>query len=379
MSKHSTRILIVHNIIAPYREPLFSAISSYTSLSVWFCSESDGKRLWQTEGLKRTYDYKILRKVNFIFFTFNPTVILELFKTQYDHYIIIDNEENLFTNLAVVTFAKLKRKKYTVWSGHIPIENGTIHPMDFHKSLLHIQPLKFIFKIFINSVNKFLYKHADSYLAYSEYSKKYLLEAGAIADRNILVGTQAMSICLLPKPKNKLNLDSTKLHFLYLGYLRPEKGIHDLVKVFMRIKGPAELHIVGDGPQKNELVKITRKSKNIIFYPYANEHERARWYSSVDYTILPTYFDPWAHTITESLYYRTPVIVSRSAAASVVIVNGKNGFTFFAGDLLMLEKIINKIVSVKLRLRPPINPRLYDVEADAKNFINASILDNTTL
>ncbi len=361
------KVILLHNIIAPYREPLFNETAKQCDLTVAYCNNKVGARKWNSKLDNNKYKFYFLKAIKIPFFTLNPGLIPYIIRHPADHYIIIDNEENVFSSLVTALFALLTRKKYTVWSGHIPITGSTIHPINLHKDFLHKWPIKNAFVFTMNSINRWLYKHSSSLLAYSDYSKDYLLQMGA-EENKIKVGTQSMSTDLMPSPTAKKDLGDRK-HFLYLGYLRPEKGINDLVSVFLNLgNNKADLHIVGEGPEKENLVRLASKSKNIYFYSYANEQERANWYSSVDFTILPTYYDPWAHTVTESLYYRTPVIVSTSAAASILIKDNKNGFIFEAGNLEQLSIILKNINDNSIKFKTKRDYSLYDVEGDATNF-----------
>jgi glycosyltransferase involved in cell wall biosynthesis len=241
---------------------------------------------------------------------------------------------------------------------------------------MHRWPIKQSFKFIMGRSNNYLYKHATAYLAYSDMTKRYLVSRGVDA-KKIFVGTQAMSPSLMPKPTQKIKLNSKKLQLLYLGYFRPEKGVDILINAVGQLPvAKFDLHIVGDGPEMNALKRLASHNKNIYFHGYVPNRERANWLASVDIFVLPTYFDPWAHTVTESLYYGTPVIVTKSAAASTVIVQGRNGFTFNAGAVEELAEFLNglnpdKVSSFKNYIRISNNIRLYDVASDSDNIARA--------
>ena len=55
-----SKILIVHNIIAPYRTPLFDKISSQHELKVLFIEKTDEKRLWNQNTGSLNFDYGYL-------------------------------------------------------------------------------------------------------------------------------------------------------------------------------------------------------------------------------------------------------------------------------------------------------------------------------
>jgi|GEM_PF-1548589 len=369
-------VLLFHNITAPpYRVPMFNALGSRCNLGLVFYDGQTKDRQWKTAATKNSYSSLWLKHFRLLFFVINPGLLVYLIRKKADVYIIIDNEENIISNSCVALFARLTGRTYIVWSGHLLIQNGTVHPMSFHQSFFHKQPFKALFERLTKTLNQWLYKYASSYLAYSVKSQEYLTANGVNGD-SIIVGTQAMSKTLLPTPKKKLDLKKNKINLLYLGYLRPEKGLNFFLEVFASLEDADryELHIVGDGPEKNALERDS--SRNVHFYPYAHADQRAEWFRSADLMILPTFYDPWAHVVTESLHYGTPVLTTSSAAASTVITDGSDGFVFRAGDkhslldiLRMLDK--KKVVAMKAFIARKSYSRLYDVDADAENFARA--------
>jgi glycosyltransferase involved in cell wall biosynthesis len=371
------KLLLVHNIVAPYRTPLFEVLSETHDLTVLFCRKNTNERRWDNKLSNHIYNFVFLLNIKTGPFVLNPGLPFYLIMHQSEIYIIIDNEENIFSNLCVTLFAKIKRRPYVLWSGHIPIEGGTTQPMSFHNSFFHRWPFKSIFIKLSDVLLQYLYDNASTFLAYSPASETYLVSRGAKSN-NIIVGTQAMSPILLPSVTKTIDLGNMNIQLLYLGYLRPEKGINILIQAMLQLssKSNVELHIVGDGPEKDTILKQIEKVSNVHFHDYANTQERANWYSSVDVTILPTFYDPWGHTVTESLYYGTPVIVTSSAAASSVIRDGMNGFVFNAGNVGELVNILNNLSHIKIErmkkyIKSSNDPRLYDVRADAKNFNKA--------
>jgi len=383
MAKHKQRTLpkitLLHNIVVPYRTPLFEEIAKRCDLTVFFYSQGATGRRWDTDQGDTAFRYIYLRRFAFDPVIINPLLLWTLLRQKTDVYIVVDNEENMFSNLLVAAYGRLRKKPYVLWSGHIPIEQGTIHPMTFHKTLMHKWPIKNIYTSVTDRINQYLYDHAASFVAYSEMSKRYLIQHGA-KDSKILVGTQAMAREQMPVPTKHLPLNHKKLQLLYLGYFRPEKGIDILIRATLKLPEAAvDLHILGDGPEGAALKELARSAKNIHFHDYANAQERANWYSSVDMFVLPTYFDPWAHVITESLYYGTPAILTSSAGASSIITDSKNGFVVPAGNVDALFAVLQKLLDnpgVVKKMRQYIaneikDARYYDVSADADNFAKA--------
>ena len=375
MSKISVKLL--HNAVAPYRTPLFNALAQKTDLKVVFCSAGDRDRKWSSKVKDGIFSFSTMRGYRFGPFTFNPFLWGEVWQTRQDVLIAVDHEENIFTNLIFCSWMKLRGKPYVLWSGQIPVEGGTVHPADFHDTIFHrVKPIRWLYFALVNVCIRLLYRGADSFLAYSDASKRHMVAKGADA-RKIVVGTQAMPTVTLTKSTTKRRKSST-LRLLYLGYLRPEKGVDVLVSAVKNLpEAKIELNIIGDGPEKQRLKDLSAGSKNIHFHPYAEGLEKANWFAASDAFVLPTFYDPWAHVVAESLYYETPVIITDSAAASMVITDYQNGVVVKAGDAKGLQAVFQKLIDHPNLVQQmqkgaaKQNPRLYDVNADAENFVKA--------
>src|SRR5260370_12666650 len=64
----NTRVLLLHNIMTPYRYPLFRALAQEPGidLTVWFMSRTARNRRWTNEGDKDLgFNYQILPSVEF--------------------------------------------------------------------------------------------------------------------------------------------------------------------------------------------------------------------------------------------------------------------------------------------------------------------------
>jgi len=115
--------------------------------------------------------------------------------------------------------------------------------------------------------------------------------------------------------------------------LAPEKGIDILIKAFHTLVNrvyayPIQLHIVGDGPQRNDLEKLSKKLdlENIIhFKGYQNDVRR--FLADMDAFILPS-IDCEASSLAlkEAMAIGIPSITTNIGGSDEIIQHGKNGF-----------------------------------------------------
>jgi len=148
--------------------------------------------------------------------------------------------------------------------------------------------------------------------------------------------------------KNKKNF------ILSIGRIAPEKNIKSLVSAFSKIKG-GELLIVGEGPEKKEIINIVHKSKrkeDIKFLKKTNKPEK--YYSKTKIFILPSNYEPFGLVLLEAMASGLPCIAFKPdgkkiiTASDEIIKNGKTGF-LVKDEKEMAEKIDLLLSDDKLR------------------------------
>jgi len=323
--KVKLKVMILHNIISPYRNPLFEELSKKYNLTVYFCKENDKERKWSTRLEDYSFNYKILPYRYFGPFLFNPTLKKELKKEDYDVYICGDNLESFSSCLKILSFCKHKKKPFIFWSGN------TLGSIQHHRELAHslikiftFNIKKFIDFIYMNNVKNI----SKSFISYSNATTNFLSSNGFPTEK-IFVGTQNYPEFLLPKPiwMEKPRKFKNKKIIFNLGYLREGKGVDYLIEAFNKLdRKDTLLLIAGTGDQEEMLKKSAKDNENIIFLGYADGVDRANYYSIADFFVFPTLCDIWGHVVTESLYYGIPVICTDKAEAKELIEEGKTGF-----------------------------------------------------
>ena len=63
------KILFIHNIIAPYRTPLFEALSKKYEIQVVFLEKMDADRKWSQRPEELHFDHKFLKNKNYYLFS----------------------------------------------------------------------------------------------------------------------------------------------------------------------------------------------------------------------------------------------------------------------------------------------------------------------
>ncbi|MFP4845202.1 glycosyltransferase [Winogradskyella sp. PE311] len=126
----------------------------------------------------------------------------------------------------------------------------------------------------------------------------------------------------------KLNYNSDDKILLSVGQLDDNKNIASLIKQFHKLSG-YKLIIVGDGPGKKELKRLTLKLKltdQINFIDRKTNSDLIEYYKISDIFILPSKSDTFGFVVSEALVSGLPVLCSKYAGASSLIKDGFNGY-----------------------------------------------------
>ncbi|MCB9802592.1 glycosyltransferase family 4 protein [Candidatus Nomurabacteria bacterium] len=153
---------------------------------------------------------------------------------------------------------------------------------------------------------------------------------------------------VIPNPiKNTINLPkkaSYNLELLFLGQIHKAKGILDLIEVFKTIDFPAlNLQVVGVGADLEEAKRLAKDDQRIKFHGWMSHQEMLPIIQKADILVVPSLcYENSPTVIYEMLALGTPILASEIGGVAELISEGKNGWTYPAGDQEILKKkIIN--------------------------------------
>jgi glycosyltransferase involved in cell wall biosynthesis len=136
----------------------------------------------------------------------------------------------------------------------------------------------------------------------------------------------------------ELRIPPAKRVVLYAGKLVAEKNPRELVEAFLKLRpADAVLVIVGDGPEKNTLLELTREASegSIRFLPFANQSEMPARYLVADLLVLPSrgHYETWGLAVNEAMHLGTPVLVSDLVGCQRdLVTDGETGWVFRANE-----------------------------------------------
>ncbi|MEG2321960.1 MAG: glycosyltransferase [Bacilli bacterium] len=153
------------------------------------------------------------------------------------------------------------------------------------------------------------------------------------------------------KLKEKIGLKQNDVILLYVGRLGYEKNIQYLINNHANIvkKNPnCKLVIVGDGPEKEKLMKLVTKNKitnNVIFTGKVSLEEVGLYYQLGDIFVTASLAETQGLTVLEALAAYLPCVVIKDDSYKDAIIDGINGFMF--KNKKNYIDIINDLVSNK--------------------------------
>lgn len=125
------------------------------------------------------------------------------------------------------------------------------------------------------------------------------------------------------KIRSELGLTDADCVALYIGDL--QKALPAALRGIARAPG-VKLVVVSKSShaQYQPLIISEGVADRVLFVPGTSDI--ARYYAIADFFLFPTYYDAFGLVVTEAMATGLPVIVSRAAGASELIVHGENGW-----------------------------------------------------
>jgi glycosyltransferase involved in cell wall biosynthesis len=123
--------------------------------------------------------------------------------------------------------------------------------------------------------------------------------------------------------------------FLFIGQTIHRKGISFLLEACLLLENQGcqnySLIVIGDGEQRQELESWTREHNlegKVRFEGWVNYGGLGRYFENTDIFIFPTLEDIWGMVILEAMLFGKPVMCSKYAGVSEMILHGENGYIF---------------------------------------------------
>lgn len=349
----SCRLVVITEIIAPYRVPVFNSLARHPEidLHVIFLAETDPtQRQWLVPKDQVRFSFEVLpswrRRIHGRNLLLNWGVDAAL--RMASPAAIICGGYNYLASWEALRWARRNHVPFLLWS------ESTAR--DFRSGSIFLESLK----------TKFL-RQCDGFVVPGKSSADYLKHYG-LPEKTIFTAPNAVDTEFFEKAadiarahaaSHRQTFHLPDRYFIFAGRLVPEKGIFDLLAAYsslpVDLRAQVGLVFVGDGPARSELQQRAA-SLNPRLVQVAGFQQReplAVFYGLAEAFVLPTHTDRWGLVVNEAMACGLPVICSTAAGcAADLVADQENGRLVTSGSVDELASALNELIcNPQLRLR----------------------------
>jgi glycosyltransferase involved in cell wall biosynthesis len=214
-------------------------------------------------------------------------------------------------------------------------------------------------------IDKFIHKNADRIICISKQVKRYFTKKILLPTNKIRVIYYGVSKEYFGKKKKFKLIDKNlnKKDFLICCIARhvKQKSLDFLILSFAEFtkKNPnSKLLLVGNGPERNNLIKIAKENKvykKIIWIKFSENIKDLLKISNV--FVLPSKYEGFGMVFLEAMLTNTPVISTNISAIPEVIENNYNGILIEPDNIKQMVSALNNIQDKKLIKKFSINSK----------------------
>ena len=339
------RLVILTEIISPYRIPLFNALARHegVDLHVIFLAETDPNlRQWQVYKEEIKFSYQVLpswrKRLGRYNALANWGVGKALAAAAPD--IILCGGYSYIASWQALLWARLRSIPFFLWS------ESNLHDQRRGHALV-----EFLKGEFIGRCNGFVVpgRSAREYLCAQGIKEDRIFTAPNAVDNDLYASGAAVVRREAAAHRRELGLPER--YFLFVGRLVPEKGVFDLLSAYAKLDDAARqvvgLVLVGDGVSRQQLEeRAAAITPGIVrFCGFAQRERLAAYYALAQALVLPTYTDTWGLVVNEAMACGLPAIVSQAAGCAADLVReGWNGLLIPPKDVPALAGAMAKLV-----------------------------------
>lgn len=194
-------------------------------------------------------------------------------------------------------------------------------------------------------------KSVRTWIAISEFMRRRLIEAGAVAPERIVTLRHAYDTMAVAPPRQDAG------YYLFLGRLVAEKGIPMLLDAWDALylqlgKKTPSLHIAGDGPLASVIIERARSNPYLCLLGSIGGDTKAEQLARCRGVVIPsTWWEPLGLVTYEAYDYSKPVLAARSGGLNETVLPGVTGLSHEPGNVDELVRDVLAIESMSMAER----------------------------
>lgn len=339
-----TRVVIITEIISPYRIPLFNALACCAELDlhIIFLAETDPKlREWRVYKEEIRFSFQVLSSWRRRIGRYNALLNAGLWSAlnKSNPQVILCGGYSYFASWEALFWAQLHKVPFLLWSES--------NQQDQRRRRAAVESLK----------RKFL-RRCDGFVVPGRSAYEYI-RAHQVKDSSIFIAPNAVDnnrfahraeVARKNAAQYRERLKLPERYFLFVGRLVREKGVFELLTAYGRLDAELRQHIglviVGDGPCRSRMQQIANNvsPRRVVFSGFVHQEDLGAYYGLAEVLILPTYTDTWGMVVNEAMACGTPIILTSAAGCSADLIRENwNG-------ILVNPKDIDDLVSAMRRV-----------------------------
>jgi glycosyltransferase involved in cell wall biosynthesis len=338
----SARLVIITEIIAPYRIPEFNALAQRSDVNphVIFLSETDPTmREWSVYKDEIRFSYEVLpswrRRLGRYHILLNWGLRRSLQRARPE--MILCGGYTYAASWRALRWAVSRRVPFLLW-----LESTA---SDQRHRYFAVEFLK----------RRFL-RWCSGAVVPGHSSRNYARDLG-VRESQIFTAPNAVDNNFFAQRTDALKRRETRpgrklpsRYFLFAGRLVPEKGVFDLLDAYAKLgpdlRSQMSLVFAGSGRAEPQLIARSRAIQpgSVHFAGFVQKEELADFYALADMLILPTHTDTWGLVVNEAMACGLPIICATVAGCAADLVqDGWNGRLVAPGDVAQLAAAMDSL------------------------------------
>jgi glycosyltransferase involved in cell wall biosynthesis len=339
------KTVILTEIIAPYRIPVFNALARRADLDlhVIFLAETDAAtRQWRVYKDEIRFSHQVLPSWRWRAGKHSCLINRGLWPALNAAVpqVIICGGYNYPASWEALLWARRRQVRFVLWS------ESTSHDARAGRP-------------WVESLKAYFVRHCDRFVVPGKASFEYLRSLGS-PEANIVTAPNAVDNSFFAAQAENARAHAAEFRarlqlplrfILFAGRLVPEKGVFDLLQAYAKLesglRSEVGLVFAGDGVAREELANQAKRiSPGMICFPgFAQREDLARLYALAETSVLPTHTDTWGLVVNEAMACGLPIIVSSVAGSSSDLVeDGWNGYVVPPRDPRKLSLAIDSLL-----------------------------------